>query len=165
MVGARDRDLAGLERLAQRRRAPAAGTPAARRGTARRDARARSRPAAPASRRRPAPACWRNGAGCGTAARLVSAPPSISPATEATIDTSSSSGRRQRRQDRGSRAASIDLPAPGGPTMQQVVAAGGGDLERALGALLALDVLEVDERASASRTFGCGRASTCVPRK
>src|SRR5262249_46235095 len=30
---------------------------------------------------------------------------------------------------------------------EQIVAAGGGDFERALGALLALDVLEVDQRA------------------
>ena len=46
---------------------PAAGTPASRRERARRDARARLRPAARAGRRRPAPACWRNDEGRGTA--------------------------------------------------------------------------------------------------
>jgi hypothetical protein len=30
--------------------------------------------------------------------------------------------------------------------LEQIMAAGGGDLEGALGALLALDVLEIDER-------------------
>ena len=39
------------------------------------------------------------------------------------------------------------LAGAGRTDHEQIVAAGGGDLERALGALLALDVLEVDERA------------------
>ena len=67
MIGARDRDLAGLERLAQRIQNLRRGIPAARRERERRDARARFRPAARASRRRPAPACWRNDAARGTA--------------------------------------------------------------------------------------------------
>ena len=68
VIGARDRHLAALQRLAQRVRAPARKIPAARRGTARRYARARFRPAARAGRRRPAPAWRRNDAARGTAA-------------------------------------------------------------------------------------------------
>src|SRR5262245_25970098 len=52
--------------------------------------------------------------------RLVSAPPSISPATEAIIETSSSSSGASGGRMVGSRAASIDLPAPAGPTMSRL---------------------------------------------
>src|SRR5271170_8145874 len=76
--------------------------------------------------------------------RLVSAPPSITPATEATMETSRSSAGAIGGRMEGSRAASIDLPAPGGPTMSRFVAAGRRDFERALGALLALDVGEIE---------------------
>jgi hypothetical protein len=48
-------------------------------------------------------------------------------------------GRKSRRQHRLARAGRADH--------QQVVAAGGGDLESALGAFLTLDVLEVDQCA------------------
>ena len=58
---------------------------------------------------------------------------------------SSSRGPSGGRID-GSRAAIIDLPAPGRPTEQQVVAACSRDLQGALGALLALDVGEVWQR-------------------
>ena len=54
--------------------------------------------------------------------------------------------RRQRRQDRRQPRRQHRLAGAGRADHQQVMAAGGGDLERALGALLALDVLEVDER-------------------
>ena len=64
------------------------------------------------------------------------------------METSSSSAGVSGGRMPASRAASIDLPAPGGPTIKQVMAAGGGDLERALGAFLALDVLEIDQRAA-----------------
>ena len=56
-------------------------------------------------------------------------------------------GRRERRQDRRQPRRQHRLAGAGRADHEQVVAAGGGDLERALGALLALDVLEVDERA------------------
>ncbi len=45
------------------------------------------------------------------------------------------------------------------------MAAGGRDFERALGALLTFDVGEIGPGAAASRIFGCGRDSTCVPLK
>jgi hypothetical protein len=46
---------------------------------------------------------------------LVSAPFSITPATEAIIDTSRSSAGDKVGRMVGNRAASIDLPEPGGP--------------------------------------------------
>ena len=49
----------------------------------------------------------------------------------------------------GSRCASIDLPAPGGPLIRRLWRAGGGDLERPLGALLALDVAQIRQRPPA----------------
>ena len=58
----------------------------------------------------------------------------------------------------GRRWASIDLPEPGGPTIEQVVAAGGGDLQRALGVLLALDVLQVGRRRAVEHRPGLGLA-------
>ena len=51
--------------------------------------------------------------------REVSAPPWISPATEAIIETSSSSDGDSGGRIDGSRAASIDLPAPGAPIMSR----------------------------------------------
>ena len=51
--------------------------------------------------------------------REVSAPPSISPATEAIIETSSSSPGDSGGRIEGSRAASIDLPAPGAPVISR----------------------------------------------
>ena len=53
--------------------------------------------------------------------------------------------RRERRQDRGQPARQHRLAGAGRADHQQVVAAGGGDLERALGGLLALDVGEVGQ--------------------
>ena len=53
--------------------------------------------------------------------------------------------RRQRRQDRGQPLRQHRLAGARRAAHQQVVAAGGGDLERALGVLLALDVPEVGE--------------------
>jgi hypothetical protein len=48
----------------------------------------------------------------------VRAPSRISPATEAIIDTSSSSDGDSGGRIEGSRAASIDLPAPGEPIIR-----------------------------------------------
>ena len=45
----------------------------------------------------------------------------------------------------GSRFASIDLPAPGGPIIRRLPS-GGGHFEHALGGLLALDVAQVRHR-------------------
>src|SRR6516162_8918115 len=55
--------------------------------------------------------------------------------------------RRQRRQDGRQPRGQHRLAGAGRSDHEQIVTAGGGDFERALGALLALDVLEVGERA------------------
>ena len=49
----------------------------------------------------------------------VSAPPWISPATEAIMETSSNSAGDSGGRIEGSRAASIDLPEPGEPIMRR----------------------------------------------
>ena len=56
-------------------------------------------------------------------------------------------GRGQWRQNRGQARGQHRLAGAGRPVEQQRVRPGGGDLERALGALLALDVGEVGQRA------------------
>ena len=67
-------------------------------------------------------------------------------------------GRRQRRQDRGQPRRQHRFAGARRADHQQVVAAGRGDFERALGAFLALDVGEIEARRRAiSRIFGCGR--------
>jgi hypothetical protein len=50
---------------------------------------------------------------------LGAAPPSISPATEAIIDTSNSSAGDNGGRIEGSCAASIDLPVPGAPIIRR----------------------------------------------
>jgi len=52
--------------------------------------------------------------------------------------------RRQRRKDGSEPRCQHRLAGTGRPDHEQIVTAGGGDLERALGAFLALDVLEID---------------------
>ena len=61
----------------------------------------------------------------------------------------------------GRQAASSDLPAPGRAAHQQIVAAGGGDLERALGHLLPFYLAEV---GPASRRLDLGRGRRCDQR-
>src|ERR1700760_3308321 len=50
----------------------------------------------------------------------VSAPPSISPATDAIMETSNNSDGDSGGRIDGSRAASIDLPAPGAPIISSL---------------------------------------------
>ena len=49
----------------------------------------------------------------------VNAPPSISPATDAIMETSSNSPGDSGGRIEGRRAASIDLPAPGEPIISR----------------------------------------------
>ena len=56
-------------------------------------------------------------------------------------------GRGQRRQDAGQAAGQQAFPRAGRADHQQIVPAGRGDLERALGGLLALDLFEVRTEA------------------
>ena len=143
-------------------RAPADGTPAARRETARRDGQAPLRPAAAASRHRRAPPCSPNGAARGTAASCRCARRQF--AGEATDHAHLEHlGRLERRQDRGQPLRQHRLAGAGRPDHQEVVAAGGGDFERALRRLLALDVLEVGHGLVAGSGVGCGRRRVCSP--
>jgi hypothetical protein len=54
-------------------------------------------------------------------------------------------GRRERRQDRRQALRQHRLAGAGRADHQEIVAAGGGDLERALGGLLSLDVGKVGQ--------------------
>src|SRR3954453_9700640 len=94
---------------------------------------------------------------------MTSRPPSSSPATEWIMLTSSASTGRRSGRSGGSRAASMLLPPPRGPRSirvgppapkqalararradeHEVVPAGRGDLERALGGLHPAHVLQV----------------------
>ena len=57
--------------------------------------------------------------------------------------------RRQRRQDRGQPRRQHRLAGAGRADHQQMMPAGRGDLERALGAFLALDVAQIEQRCLA----------------
>ena len=75
-------------------------------------------------------------------------------------------GRRERRQQAGQALRQHRLAGAGRADHQQIVAAGGRDLERALGRLLALDVAQVGIGRRRPRPgAGPGGASTCVPLK
>ena len=65
--------------------------------------------------------------------------------------TSSASANDERRQQRRQPPRQHRLARAGWPDEQEVVAAGGGDLERALGVLLAPHLGEVEQRRSPSR--------------
>ena len=66
----------------------------------------------------------------------------------------------------GRRAASIDLPEPGGPTISRLWPPDGGDFERPLGALLTLDVLQIEPvGARGGQARGSGGGSTWLPLK
>ena len=62
-------------------------------------------------------------------------------------------GRRQRRQDRGQPGSEHRFAGARRSDHQQIVAAGRRDFERALGALLAFDVVEVGHRARGLEDF------------
>ena len=64
--------------------------------------------------------------------------------------------RRERRQDGGQPLGQHRLAGAGRSVHQQIVAAGGGDLQRPLGALLALDVLRSGSAATRLGDGGLG---------
>src|SRR6202000_2893916 len=76
----------------------------------------------------------------------VRAPRAISPATEWTMEVSSSSAGDSGGQRAGQALGEHRLARAWRADEQQVVAAGGGDLQRPLGAFLALDVAQVGAR-------------------
>ena len=60
--------------------------------------------------------------------------------------------KRERRQDRGHALGQHRLAGAGRADHQDVVAAGAGDFEGALGGLLSADIFEVDGRNAATRS-------------
>jgi hypothetical protein len=96
---------------------------------------------------------------------LVRAPPSISPATEAIMETSSSSAGDSGGRIDGSRAASIDLPAPGGPIIKRLWPPAAATSSARLALSWPLMSMRSSSEPSASRTLGCGRDSTWLPLK
>ena len=149
--GTRNGDAAVLQRLAQRLQC---GARKLRQFVEEQHAAvrpARSRPAAAASRRRPAPRRWPSDAAReSVAGRSRRRRSRRWPGCAARHWT-----RPLRRAIGGSRparrCASIDLPVPGGPTSSRLCAAGRGDLERPLRAALALDVAQVGRTAVPAR--------------
>ena len=73
------------------------------------------------------------------------------------LDNTESLGRFERRQDAGEPRGEHRLARAGRADHQHVVPAGRGDLERALGAFLALDVLEVEPGGARRRQLCLGR--------
>ena len=73
--------------------------------------------------------------------------------------------RAKRRQDRGQALRQHRFAGAGRSAHQQIVAAGGGDFERALGAFLALDVAEVRLRAAGGAQAPAPAAPDLAPRK
>ena len=152
MIGARDRDLAGLERLAQRverlRLEFRQLVEEQHAVMGERDF-ARPRVQAAADQRRHA----------GGVMRCAERPPV---GERAAFDLAGDRGdhrdfeqfgRRQRRQDRGQPRRQHRFAGAGRSDHEQIVAAGRGDFERALGAFLALDVGEVERDASCLEDF------------
>src|SRR4029077_4139741 len=85
--------------------------------------------------------------------RLVSAPPSISPAIEATIETSSSLAGASGGRIDGRRGRQHRLAGAGRADHEKVVPAGRSDFEGALGAFLALDVGEIEQGSCRFQDF------------
>ena len=73
------------------------------------------------------------------------------------LDKSERLGRLERRQDAGEPRGKHRLAGARRTDHQQVVAARRGDFQRALGALLAFDVLEVEPSGARRRELGLGR--------
>ncbi len=119
-VGARDDDVAGLDRLAQRlehRRGELGQLVEEQHAIDGRGDLARPGARAAADH---APPSRRNDAARGTAAVREHAASVRSPASEWIIETSSTSAGSSGGRIDGSRAASIDLPEPGGPTISRL---------------------------------------------
>ena len=74
-------------------------------------------------------------------------------------------GRLQRRQDPGKPRRQHRFAGAGRADHQEIVAAGRGDFERALGALLALDVAEIEPGGGRAARRGSGGGSSWVPLK
>ena len=161
----RDRDAAGLRAAGAAPRGRCDRTPAARPGRARRGARARSRPGARSRcRRRRARRSKSCGAARGTAAR-------VQLVAEASAGSDVNRGRferlvvRHRRQGCRASARQHRLAGARRADHQEVVAAGGGDLERALGVRLALHVGEIRVAGARRDPLRRGEPRRAAPRQ
>jgi hypothetical protein len=81
------------------------------------------------------------------------------------METSSSSAGASGGRIEGSRAASIDLPAPGGPIIRRLWPPAAATSSARLALSWPLMSIRSSNEPSASRTLGCGRDSTWVPLK
>ena len=153
---ARDRRRARRPRRRPRAAAAAtrgrsAGTPAARPEGARRGEPARPRPDAGSARRRRWPAPTLRGAARETAAPETSARPGRKqPCDRVDARDLERLVPRERREDPRQPTREHRLPGSRRPHQQEVVRAGGGDLERAAGALLSAHVRQVGPAGSSS---------------
>ena len=120
LVHARDARDAALERLAQRLERVRDRTRAARPGTARRDARARSRRAAAACRRRRAPRPSSCGAARETAATASGPRRAARPRRTRCSRRAACRRTPAAAAGRASRSASMLLPLPGGPIIRRL---------------------------------------------
>src|SRR4051812_19187987 len=73
--------------------------------------------------------------------------------------------RLERRQDARQSRRQHRFPGTGWADQQQVVAGGGGDLQRPLGGLLTLDVAQVEAGGTRRRSLGSGGGNNCEPLK
>ena len=97
--------------------------------------------------------------------RSDSLPSASSPATEAIIETSSSSfGDNGGRID-GRRCASIDLPDPGGPIMIRLCPPAAATSSARFAVSWPFMSARSGRPGAAARTLASGLESTCVPRK
>ena len=102
---------------------------------------------------------WRNGR------RFERAPPFSSPATDWIIETSSSSRGPKGGRIEGRRAASIDLPAPGGPFISRLWPPAAAISRARLAPSWPLMSRRSDIGPAGAATAGCGRAITWLPLK
>lgn len=97
--------------------------------------------------------------------RFESAPFASWPATDWIIDTSSSSRGDSGGRIEGSRCASIDLPAPGGPLIRRLWPPAAAISSARLAFSWPLMSLRSGRPLSTGAIAGSGRAITCVPLK
>jgi len=114
------------------------------------------------SRRRPGPGAKRNDADRGTA--LAQEAAAAQPAGDRLDHPQFQGlGRFERRQYAGKPGASIDLPEPGGPTIRRLWPPDAAIFERALRALLALDVAQIEPGGARRRELRLGRRQELGP--
>ena len=95
----------------------------------------------------------------------MSFPSVSSPAIEAIIEISRSSRGESGGRIEGRRAASMDLPAPGGPTISMLWPPAAAISSARLALSWPLMSFRSGMSPPPERIAGCGRDSTCVPRK